>query len=462
MKRMTTYYDQNKKLFHTIFHLAWPSIIEQALFTIVQYIDTAMVGRIGAHASAAVGLTSSVTWLVNAPLFAIGVGILACIAESIGAGNRERAKEYGIQALYFIGILGVLSTAITLSISPFLPIWMGAEPEIHQEASLYFSIVCAPLLFRAASVILGAIMRGAGDTKSPMLANLCMNLVNMVLNFFLIYESRYITLGSFRFYLPSAGLGVAGAAIATAISYCIGGIFMAIVYYRNPALSPRGCSLRHKPELIRKCLRISIPVTLERISAALGQVVFVTLVTRLGTLALATHSIAMTAEQAFYIPGFGMQTAASTMAGQSLGERSQKKFLQTAKITTGMAVLLMTITGGLLFLFPGFMMSLFTKDAQVIAGGITVLKIVAVSEPLFAVAIILEGIFNGIGDTKAPFFFSLISMWGVRILGACFSIFYLHAGLKMIWVFMVADNVTRALLLSARILKGSWRQRFTD
>lgn len=461
MNKISTYFRENKSLFRMIFLLAWPAVVEQALQTIVQYIDTAMVGRINANASAAVGLSVTMTWVVNSALIAIGIGVLSCIAEAIGAGKPEKAREFGIQALYFVVIMGIGMGIIMVGISPFLPKWLGADQKIHTDASLYFGIICAPMLFRASSMILGAVMRGAGDTKSPMIANLFMNLTNVIFNFFLIYESRTVTLGSFSFYLPSAGLGVTGAAIATAISYVVGGIFMLIVYYRNPSLSPKGHPLHFQKKLAGKCLHIGIPIALERISACLGQVVFTSLVTRLGTLALATHSIAITAEQAFYIPGYGMQAAAATMAGNALGEGNKKKLTHVTGIITAIAVILMTVSGALLFSFPGFMMSIFTKDPQVIAGGITVLKIVAVSEPLFAILIILEGIFNGLGDTKAPFFFSIFTMWGVRIIGTCFCILVLHGGLEMVWICMVADNVTRCLLLGTRFLKGSWKKKFS-
>ncbi len=460
MNRVRTYYQQNKAIFQTIFYLSWPAVVEQALQTLVQYIDTAMVGRLGAHASAAVGLTGTMTWLVNAPLFAMGIGVLSSIAESVGAGEKEKARQYGIQSLYFAAVLGLFLGALMVGISPFLPRWLGAEPQLYRDASLYFGIICAPMLFRAFSIILASVMRGAGDTRSPMRANLLMNLTNLILNFFLIYDTRAVSLGGLTVRIPGAGLGVVGAALGTAVSYCAGGVFMAVVYWKNPLLSPKGCSLRLERTLAAKCLRIGAPVALERISACLGQVVFTSLVTRLGTLALATHSIAITAEQAFYIPGYGMQAAASTMAGNALGKRDEREFRQVTKTVAAIAVFLMTVTGALLFAFPGGMMSLFTEDAQVIAGGVLVLRIVAVSEPMFAALIIFEGVFNGIGDTRAAFVFSLISMWGVRIAGTCLCVLVLHAGLELVWVCMVADNVTRCLLLGHRFRRGSWKKRF--
>ena len=458
--RSASFYEKNAQLFRTVFYLSWPAIVEQALQTLVQYIDTAMVGRIGAQASAAVGLTSTMTWLVNAPLFAMGIGVLSCVAESIGAGEKERAREFGVQALYFSAFLGTVLGILMVGISPYLPSWLGAEEGLHRDASLYFGIICAPMVFRAFSIILGALMRGTGDTKSPMVANVIMNLTNIVFNFLLIYDTRYAHIGNIRILIPGAGLGVIGAAIGTAVAYIAGGIFMILVYCRNKTLSPKGYGLRFNGRLAAKCLRIGLPVAMERVSACLGQVVFTSLVTRLGTLALATHSIAITAEQAFYIPGYGMQAAASTMAGNALGRRDEKEFRQVTRLIVAIAVCLMTVTGALLFLFPGVMMSIFTEDAQVIAGGKTVLKIVAVSEPVYAALIILEGCFNGIGDTKAPFFMSIFSMWGVRIVGTCICVLIFHTGLEWVWVCMVGDNVTRCLMLGRRFITGEWRKRF--
>ena len=162
---------ERKVILQTIFCLAWPAFLEQILQTIVQYIDTAMVGRIGAHASASVGLTGAMSWLVISVLLAFGIGILSCVAEAIGAGKPELARRYGIQSLYFTIILGVVLGAVMLGISPHLPRWLGADPAIQKEASLYFGIVCTPMIFRASSAVLGSTMRGAGDTKSPMIAN---------------------------------------------------------------------------------------------------------------------------------------------------------------------------------------------------------------------------------------------------------------------------------------------------
>lgn len=447
-----------RALLRLICALAWPTIVEEALATIVQYADSAMVGRLSAHASASVGLTTTMTWLVNSPMFALSVGVMACIARAVGAKDYDRARRIAAQSILMTVLVGVALGIITLSVSPFLPGWLGAEEALHRDGSLYFAIICAPMLFRASLIIFGAAIRASGDTRTPMMISASVNLLNVILNFLLIYETRTVSLWGRVMTLPGAGWGVEGAAAATAISYVVGGTIMFVALRRNSMVSPRGCSMKPDREVLMPCLRIGLPVAMQRMATCLGQVVFSSLVTSLGTVALATHSLAITAEQAFYIPGYGMQTAASTLAGQALGEGDEKKLRRVSTLITIMATGIMVIAGGVLFAIPAQMMSLFTNDPAVIAGGVTILRIVAVSEPIFGMSIILEGVFNGVGDTKAPFVIALVGMWGVRIVSTAICVKGFHLGLNAVWVCMVADNVTRGLLLAIRYIRGNWRK----
>lgn len=161
-------------------------MVEQALQTIVQYADAAMVGRLGVQATAAVGLTTTVTWLTNSPLWALGTGVLACIAFAVGAKDDRTARTAAMQGIWLALIAGTVMTAVTECIAPFLPEWLNAEEDIRADGSAYYAIVCAPLVFRALSVILGSALRASGDTRTPMFVNLLMNLINVVLNFFFI------------------------------------------------------------------------------------------------------------------------------------------------------------------------------------------------------------------------------------------------------------------------------------
>lgn len=439
-----------KSDFIMIMTLALPTIIEQALQTIVQYTDTAMVGRLGADASAAVGLTTSITWLVNSPMFAAGIGVLACTARFSGSRDMESLRKTGVQALYLVLIVGITEGVLFTAASSHIPGWLGAESSIQKEAGLYFTIVSLPMLFRASNLILSSALRGVKDMKTPMKVNLLINLMNIILNYFFIYETRTVCAAGIEFTMPGAGLGVAGAAAATAISQTAGGILMFAAFMRNKKIGIRTGTLKWDGDIMRRCVFIGIPVALERICVSLGHVTFTSFVTQLGTTAFASHSIAMTAEQAFYIPGYGMQAAASTLVGNAVGERNAAKLKKVSKQLMMIAFCMMTVTGALLFMFPQPLMRLFTPDEQVIKGGVAVLRIVALSEPVFGVVIMLEGIFNGAGDTKMPFVISMVSMWGVRLVSTWVCIHRFGLGLNAVWLCMVADNVCRFILLTAK------------
>ena len=183
--------------------LSWPVMLENAMQTLVQYVDTAMVGVLGAQASAAVGLTGSVTWLVNGVFFAAGIGALAVISRALGAKDGRTARETAGQSVLIALVAGAVMCAVTLLVSPALPGWLNAEEEIKADATAYFSIICMPMLFRAASIIFGSVLRAAGDTRTPMLANAAMNGFNVIMNFFLIYPTREMRILGLTFTMPA-------------------------------------------------------------------------------------------------------------------------------------------------------------------------------------------------------------------------------------------------------------------
>ena len=165
------------------------------------------------------------------------------------------------------------------------------------------------------------------------------------------------------------------------------------------------------------------------------------MVNSLGDISTAAHTIANTVESAFYIPGYGMQTAAATLAGNTYGARDQKRFGELSKMIIFVEAALMIISGGLLFCFAPNMMSLFSKDAQVISLGTTVLRMVALSEPFYGVSIIIEGMMQGLGKTSMPFVTNIIGMWGIRIVGTFICIRLYSLGLVSAWACMIAHNM---------------------
>ncbi len=449
---------RDKDMMHTIFCLAWPTVMEQALQTIVQYADTAQVGAIGANASAAVGLTTTMMWLINAPMFALAMGVLSCISRALGAKDTKRAQKAAAQSVLITVALGVVLGIITLSISPFLPGWLGACAGDSERCLCIFCHCLRAYAFPCFQHCVWFCASCYGEYKNAYGYQYDHEYTEYRPELFADQSFTNVEDGPLSVPMWGAGLGVAGAAIATAIAYVVGGILMVATAWRDPVLGLKGQKIRYDGEVMGQCIRIGTPIAAERVTSCLGQVVFTSLIARLGTIAMAAHSIAITAEQAFYIPGYGMQAAAATLSGHSAGAKDEKKLMQYSSTITMLAVVCMGLLSVLLFLFPSAVMQIFSKDQEVIGLGAQVLRIVAVSEPFFAVVIIMEGVFNGVGDTKLPFVFSLISMWGVRILFTYLCVSVFHLGLTAVWFCMVGDNMTRFVCMVVRYGRGSWKK----
>lgn len=447
---------QKTNMLPVIFALAWPTMLEQLMQTAVQYIDTAMVGSLGTQATAAVGSTTTINWLVGSSISALGVGFLSFIARAYGAGDKERAARISAQAVLAVLVTGVIFTIATLGLSGQIPVWMQVDSGIQSLASIYFFILYTPMLPRAATIIFGTALRAAGDTKTPMKVGIGVNLINVILNYLLIYPTHKLSLGFLSLTIPGAGLGVVGAALASAIAFGFGGIYMTYVFWHHPVISPKGHTIKPDMEILKPCLKVAFPNMMQRFGTSLGYVAFASMINSVGEIATAAHTIANTVESAFYIPGYGMQTAAATLAGNSLGANDKQKMKDFSRVIIKLEILMMLVSGGLLFAFAPSMMSIFTKDPEVIKLGATVLRMVAVSEPFYGVSIIIEGIMQGVGQTVTPFKFNILGMWGVRIVGTFICIKLLGMGLISAWACMISHNLLLFTLFCFYYRSGKW------
>lgn len=425
----------------TIFALAWPTMLQELMQTAVQYIDTAMVGALGTDATAAVGSTTTVNWLVGSSISALSIGFLAFIAKELGAGNKERAARASAQSVFIVLVTGVFFTVVTLSLAPFVPVWMKVDGNIQSLATRYFFILYSPMLFRTAIIIFSTVLRAAGDSKTPMVVGVIINVINVVLNFILIYPTRIVKVFGFEFSLFGAGMGVEGAALASAVAFAVGGVVITFALFRHPVISPKGCSIKPDKTILAPCLKVALPNMLQRFATSFGYVAFASMINSLGEISTAAHTIANTVESAFYIPGYGMQAAAGTLAGNALGAGDKEKLSSLTRMMVLIEVILMVLTGGLLFIFAPWMMSIFTSDASVIILGAVVLRMVAVSEPFYGVSIVVEGMLQGVGKTMAPFVINILGMWGIRIVGTYICTEFLELGLVSAWACMISHNL---------------------
>lgn len=444
----------DKNMLATIFTLAWPTMLEELMQTAVQYIDTAMVGTLGTQATAAVGATGTVSWLVSSVASAFGVGFLAYISQAFGAQEQDRARKASAQAVSTAVVLGLVLTFLTVGLADKIVQWMQVEASIRSAAAMYFRILYLPMLFRTFSILFGTVLRAVGDTRSPMLVGLKVNLINIVLNFLLIYPTRSLTLFSVEITVWGAGWGINGAAAASAVAYTYGGITMLGKLWKHRDISPAGQGFHWDLPVLRACFRVAFPNMLQRFATSLGYVAFASMINALGEIPAATHTIANTVESLFYIPGWGMQTAAATLAGNALGARDEKKLKSFAGTFLPLEIALMVCSGGLLFLFAPQLMALFSKDDRVLALGTTILRMVAISEPFYGVPIVLEGLMLGTGRTVAPFVFNVLGMWCVRILGTAICTRFLGLGLVAAWGCMIGHNLLLFVLFSAYYASG--------
>ena len=439
-----------------IMALAGPTLLEQLMNTAVQYVDTAMVGTLGTQATAAVGSTGTVNWLISSTISAVGVGFLALISRSCGEGDQEKARRASAQSVLAVLICGSVFTFLTLCLSPYIPIWMQVDADTQKLASQYFFILYSPMLFRTATIIFGTVLRAAGDTRSPMRVGISVNIINVMLNFLLIYPSKSYCIWGMELFIPGAGWGIHGAAVASAFSFAIGGITMTCILWKHPQISPRGQKLRPDAAILRPCLLIALPNALQRFGTSFGYVVFASMINSLGYAATAAHTIANTVEAAFYIPGYGMQTAAATLAGNALGEGNERKLKVLARRLLGIELLLMTGSGGLLFLLAPNMVRLFSEDQQVVLLGSTVLRMVALSEPFYGLSIIIEGMLQGMGKTVFSLWVNLFGMWIVRIVGTFICTQLLGMGLVAAWACMIGHNMLLFVVYGFYYGSGLW------
>ena len=436
--------------------LSWPAIVQQLMLTLVQYIDTAMVGSLGPNATASVGVVSSSVWLFNGLLGAAATGFAVQVAQHIGARETESARSVVRESMLFSLLFGVFMGSAAAALSFSLPGLLGAEEAIRPDASAYFLIVGCSMPFLMAINLMSSLLRCMGDTRTPMLFNITLNILNTIFNFLLIYEPREASVFGLRVFLSGAGLGVPGAALGSALA----SLLVALLFLRR-FLSrdfPLRISLRDRFRFTRDCLsamiRIAIPQAMAHTASCGAQIAVTVIVAGLGTQAVAANSLAVTAEALCYQPGYGVSTAATTLVGQSIGAGRRDLAVRFARVSTLLGMAIMTGTGLLMFLFAEPLIGMFTPDADVMRLGASVLRIEAFAEPLFAASIVASGAFSGAGDTKWSFAANLLSMWGIRLPIALLLIGSL--GLTGMWIAMACELSIKGLVFLWRLRSKKW------
>ena len=311
----------NQKL-NLIIQLSIPSILAQLTTIMMFYIDASMVGSLGARASASIGIVESTTWLFGGLKWAAALGFSVQAAHFIGANDFEKARQVFRQGLMATALFTVILTTICVCIAKPLPVWLGGGADICGDATAYFTIYCLSLPVYQIGILSSSMLKCSGNMRVPSLMSILMCLLDVVFNFFLIYETRPVSVFGTELTVPGAGMGVPGAALGTALAYAVTGVMLIwFATVKSPELSLKNEKWTFAPmwNYLRNAAKVSLPMGAQYMMMSGAQIVSTMIVAPLGNIAIAANTLAITAESLCYMPGYGIGDAATTLVGQSIG-----------------------------------------------------------------------------------------------------------------------------------------------
>lgn len=434
-----------------IIQLSIPAILAQITEVVMEYIDSSMVGSLGASASASIGLVASSTWLFGGLLRALCTGFTVQTAQYIGAGQEERARSIRHQGFVVCLSFSLVLALVGAALSGPLPGLLGGGADIRADAAGYFRIFALSAPVIELTAFAAGMLQCSGNMVLPSALEILMCALDVVFNALFIFPAGHFFPGA-----PGMGLGVPGAALGTVCAEVVtGAILLICLLFFSPILKIRkGEDRKLHARDMKNAARIALPVGLEQAIQSGAQIVSTTIVSPLGTVAIAANSLAVTAEALCYMPGYGIQTAASTMIGQSIGAGRMDLVRRLSVLTTAFGMAVQTLSGIILYREAGLMMATLSVDTAVQALGTRVLRIEAFAEPWFAASIVAGGCFRGAGDTLVPSILGLVSMWAVRLPLA--ALLTGSMGLSGVWLAMCIELHFRGVLFLIRLAGKKW------
>ncbi|MBR1538894.1 MAG: MATE family efflux transporter [Bacteroidales bacterium] len=425
--------------------LAIPAILAQLSSVLMQYIDSAMVGRLGANPAASIGLVSTSTWILTGFSMAVITGFSVQTAHACGAGDFRRARTALRQGLFSVFVFSLLLSLVGLSISGPLPRWLGGTEIIRDETSAYFRIYAAFLPVGMTGFAASAMLQASGNMKVPSITYISMCALDVVFNYLFIYR---------------LGMGVVGAAWGTGIAESLTTLF--VLWY--VCTQSRELKIIHEKgsfipgrEHLKTAFGITGPLWLQNVVMRGAYVMSTVIVAPLGPVAIAANSFAITAESFCYMPGYGLEDAATTLVGQSLGAKRKELARSFAWTTIGLGVAIMTVLAVAMYFFAPQLMGILSTDPEVVALGARVLRIEAFAEAMYAASIVGFGVCAGAGSTMVPTLFNFGSMWLVRI--GLALVLTPRFGLVGYWIAMCVELNVRGILYLLYVRSGHWMRK---
>jgi putative MATE family efflux protein len=431
-----------------LFRLAWPSLVENLLQTMLGFVDLAFVGRLGPDAIAGVGLGSQLMFLLQVLFMGLAVGNTALVARAIGAKNHRDAERIAKQSLVIAVALSIVIALIGFIFADNIIRLMGATDDVNAIGGGFLRVVSSFSVVIGVMLIGGGTLRGSGDTRTPMVITGLINVINIVLDYLLIF-------GNFGF----PNMGPVGSAVATTIARAVGAVLILYVLFRRGSILKlpwRGGWGFHRDAIMR-ILNIGWPSAAEQVVFNLGFLVFSAIAINFGTADLAAQQIAFNISNFSTLPAFAFGVAALTMVGQSLGAKNAERAERCAMQAFKSGMVWMVLMGVGFFVFRTFLVGIYTDDPDVRRLGEMCLTFIALGQPPLSMWIVLSNALRGAGDTRATLVFTFIGIWGLRVgLGSLLGLVF-HLGLFGMWLGWYADFIVRAVLVVIRFRAGRWK-----
>ncbi len=430
-----------------VWNLAWPVILALMSESLVGLVDMFMVARLGASAVAAVGVGGQIMGAVTVTMMAVGTGTVALVARSVGAGVFKEAHQALGQSILAASALGVVVVIpVIMWAEPFVAAF-GVAPEVTADATVYVRAVMLAIAPSSVMFVIGSALRGAGDTRTPLVIGLIVNAVNVFANWVLIFGK-----------LGFPALGVLGSALATALSFTIGAVLLSALLARGQLrLRVEQENLVPDFTMIRRIFKIGYPSAIEQALMQVGFLVYLVFAARYGTDAVAAYFLGVRILALSFLPGFGFAAAASTLVGQHLGAGNPDRAASAGWLSTWMSVWLMSAGGIVVFLLAEPIARLFVDEVGVVTGTVSFIYMLGISQPFMAMDFTLGGALRGAGDTRFPLWTMMVAFYAVRLGLSALAVFVFELSLPWLWAALIADYFVRAVLKSWRFRGGFWR-----
>ena len=445
MEISNNYFVENRKLIKNIFQITLPAVFDLLAQTLIMALDMKMVSSLGPSAISSVGVGTAGMYALIPALIAVATGTTALLSRAYGADNKVDGKKAFAQSFFIAVPLGIILTIIFLLFSEQIINLVGNAKDMNlADAVLYQNMTVIGFPFLGVSIATFYAFRAMGENKIPMIGNTLALVLKVILNFLLVYLFKW---------------GIFGAALSTTLTRLFSAIFSIYLVFwsKKNWISLELKDLKFDYFTSKRILKVGIPAAVEQLGLRIGMLIFEMMVISLGNLSYAAHKIALTAESISFNLGFAFSFAASALVGQELGKGSSQKALKNGYICTIIAMIVMSTFGLLFFIIPQFLVSLFTKDKDVIELATMALKIVSICQPFSGASMVLAGALRGAGDTKSVLLITYLGIFLIRIPITYLFLDVLNLGLAGAWIVMTIDLAIRSSLAFYVFRRGKWK-----